>query len=59
MPRHDPIPPNLQRSALAWARYKKLMSWMALAAVAAVLITMLYVQDVLGDPVKTPSEKEK
>ncbi|WP_151633831.1 AI-2E family transporter [Noviherbaspirillum aerium] len=28
-----------------------------LAAVAAVLITMLYVQDVLGDRVKTPSEK--
>lgn len=28
-----------------------------LAAVAAVLITMLYVQDVLGDRVRTPSEK--
>lgn len=28
-----------------------------IAAVAAVLITMLYVQDVLGDHVKTPSEK--
>jgi predicted PurR-regulated permease PerM len=27
-----------------------------LTAVMAVLITMLYVQDVLGDPVKTPSE---
>ncbi|MFC7517583.1 AI-2E family transporter [Herbaspirillum sp. GCM10030257] len=27
-----------------------------LTAVLAVLITMLYVQDVLGDPVKTPSE---
>lgn len=27
-----------------------------LAAVIMVLITMLYVQDVLGDPVKTPSE---
>ncbi|MEC4723100.1 AI-2E family transporter [Noviherbaspirillum sp. CPCC 100848] len=30
-----------------------------LAAVAAVLITMLYVQDVLGDHVRTPSEKGK
>ncbi|HEY8605635.1 MAG TPA: AI-2E family transporter [Noviherbaspirillum sp.] len=28
-----------------------------LAAVGAVLVTMLYVQDMLGDPVKTPSEK--
>lgn len=29
-----------------------------LAAVLAVLIVMLYVQDVLGDPVKTPAEHE-
>lgn len=28
-----------------------------LTAVLAVLVTMLYVQDVLGDPVKTPSQK--
>jgi predicted PurR-regulated permease PerM len=27
-----------------------------LTAVLAVLVSMLYVQDVLGDPVKTPSE---
>jgi predicted PurR-regulated permease PerM len=28
----------------------------SIAAVAAVLVSMLYVQDMLGDPVKTPSE---
>jgi uncharacterized membrane protein len=44
MPRHDPVPPNLQRSALAWARYKKLMSWMAIAAVTAVLLALIWLK---------------
>ena len=47
MPRHDPLPPhleraNLERSAQAWARYKALMSWMVAAAVIAVLLALLY-----------------
>ncbi len=42
MPRHDPSPPSAERTALAWIRYKKLMSWMALAAIAAVLLALLY-----------------
>lgn len=42
MPRHDPVPPSLERTALAWARYKALMSWMVAAAVVAVLLALLY-----------------
>ena len=38
MPRHDPLPPKAEPSALAWARYKSMMKWMALAsAIAAAL----------------------
>lgn len=44
MPRHDPIPPKLDRAALAWARYKRLMSWMAIAAVVAVLLALIYLK---------------
>lgn len=39
-----PIPPHLERAALAWARYKKIMRWMALAAVAAVMLALIYLQ---------------
>ncbi len=42
MLRHDPTPPSLERTALAWARYKALMSWMALAAFVAVLLAVGY-----------------
>ena len=42
MPKHDPIPPSLERTAVAWARYKALMSWMALAAFVAVLLAVGY-----------------
>jgi asparagine N-glycosylation enzyme membrane subunit Stt3 len=42
MPQHDPTPPSLERTALAWRRYKALMSWMALAAVVAALLAVLY-----------------
>ena len=42
MPKHDPIPPSLERTARAWARYKALMSWMALAAFVAVLLAVGY-----------------
>ena len=40
--RHDPVPAHLQRTALAWARYRQLMKWMAVA-VAAALLALLYV----------------
>ena len=49
MPRHDPVPPrrdprDLERSARAWLRYRKLMRWMALLAIAAVLLALLWLQ---------------
>ena len=61
MPRHDPIPPrpapppastspDLERTALAWTRYKRLMSWMAIAAVVAVLLALIYLKS-SGGPV--------
>ncbi len=50
MPSHDPTPPSLQRTAEAWARYKKLMSWMAIVAVVAVLLALIYLKS-SGGPV--------
>ena len=50
MPEHDPAPPSLERAAVAWARYKKLMSWMAVVAVVAVLLALIYLKR-SGDPV--------
>lgn len=51
MPRHDPVPPHrapslatIDRRARAWRRYKRLMSWMAIAAVVAVLLALLYLK---------------
>jgi small-conductance mechanosensitive channel len=44
MPRPDPVPPSLERSARAWARYKALMSWMIAAAVVAVGLALLYLK---------------
>ena len=50
MPRHDPVPPRadvrpgreqeLARAANAWARYKKMMKWMVVAAAIAVLAAL-------------------
>jgi lipopolysaccharide export LptBFGC system permease protein LptF len=50
MPNHDPTPPSAQRAAEAWARYKKLMSWMAVAALVAVLLALIYLKS-SGGPV--------
>jgi RsiW-degrading membrane proteinase PrsW (M82 family) len=49
MPRHDPIPErrdprDLERSHRAWAKYKRLMKWMSLAALGAVLLALLYLK---------------
>jgi hypothetical protein len=42
MPRHDPIPPSRAQAEQAWIRYKALMSWMALAAIVAVILALVY-----------------
>ena len=44
MPEQDPIPAHLERTALAWARYKRLMRWMVLAATAAVILALIYLK---------------
>ena len=44
MPQHDPVPTSAQRTAIAWVRYKRLMSWMAIAAVVAVLLALIYLK---------------
>jgi hypothetical protein len=54
MPRHDPLPPrrgpDYERAAAAWARYWKIMRWMALAAVVTILLSLVYLKS-FGDPV--------
>jgi hypothetical protein len=54
MPRHDPVPPRQRpepdRHALAWQRYFAMMRWMALAAIVAVLLALIYLKS-FGDPV--------
>ena len=49
MPHHDPVPPRLERAAIAWERYKRMMKWMTLAAAAAVLAALLYLRS-SGEP---------
>jgi uncharacterized integral membrane protein len=52
MPRHDPVPPPgvdpaspaYQRRLLAWQRYKKMMSWMVIIAIVAVLLALIYLK---------------
>jgi len=53
MPRHDPVPTarsrDYQRVAVAWARYKRMMRWMVVVAIAAAggALLVLYA---MGDP---------
>ena len=46
MPRHDPVPrrrgPDYERAAVAWERYKRMMKWMVLLAVATVGLSLLW-----------------
>ena len=48
MPQHDPVPPrradapDYDRAAEAWARYKKMMKWMLLAAALTVLAALAW-----------------
>ena len=59
MPRHDPVPPKRgpapappahERSAISWARYRQMMKWMALAALVAVLLALIWLKS-FGEPV--------
>lgn len=55
MPIHDPIPPqreaaDFKRAASAWAYYKRMMRWMALAALVSVLLALIYLKS-SGEPV--------
>jgi hypothetical protein len=55
MPRHDPTPPrrrppDYERATAAWARYRRIMKWMVLVAIVAVLLSLIYLQS-FGDPV--------
>ena len=54
MPRHDPIPerprgPQDEHASL-WTRFRRIMGWMALAALVSVLLALLYLKS-FGDPV--------
>ena len=44
MPRHDPVPPKAEASALAWSRYKTMMKWMALASAIAAALAVAYLK---------------
>lgn len=47
MPRHDPIPHRRdadEAAALAWRRYKALMSWMVLASAITAALALLWLQ---------------
>ena len=55
MPQHDPLPPrrrppDYERAAEAWARYKATMKWMVLVAVVCVLLSLIYLKS-FGEPV--------
>jgi uncharacterized protein (DUF2062 family) len=49
MPQHDPLPPRrdpreLERAHRAWLRYKRMMRWMALAALGAVIAALVFLK---------------
>jgi hypothetical protein len=49
MPQHDPVPrtrgTDYERAAVAWARYKVTMKWMALAAAVTAGLSLLYLRE--------------
>ena len=53
MPRPDPTPPGSAQRARAWRRYRQLMSWMAIAAIVAVLLALIYLKST-GGPTPLP-----
>jgi ABC-type Fe3+-siderophore transport system permease subunit len=44
MPSHDPVPPKAEASSLAWARYKSMMKWMALASAIAAALAVAWLK---------------
>lgn len=44
MPRHDPTAPPKGIQAEAWARYRRMMKWMALAAAIAAALAVAYLK---------------
>jgi hypothetical protein len=56
MPNHDPVPPQRSRppdyaaAASAWARYRRMMKWMLLLALASAVLALLWLGS-FGDPV--------
>jgi len=42
-------PEQIERAALAWARYKRLMKWMVLAAAIAVLLALAWLRAETGE----------
>jgi hypothetical protein len=56
MPQPDPVPPrrdprDLERAHRAWVRYRKMMRWMTLIAVAAAILAVLWLK-ATGSPMK-------
>ena len=49
MPDPEPIPPQLDRAARAWARYKRLMKRIVLATFAAIGLSLLALR-IKGEP---------
>lgn len=51
MPRHDPVPrrPDADRAAAHRVRFRRIMGWMALAALIAVLLALIWLKS-FGDP---------
>jgi len=42
MPRPDPVPKRRIANPHAWARYRRIMRWMTLLALACVVLTLIY-----------------
>ena len=42
-------PAQIERTALAWARYKRLMKWMVVAAAATVLLALAWLRTETGE----------
>lgn len=49
MPRPDPVPRRRVANPHAWARYRTIMRWMILLAIACVLVSLAYVRWATGD----------
>ena len=49
LPSDETIPPHVERAAEAWARYKKMMKWMLLAATVAVLLALAWLRSETGE----------